>query len=129
MEFMAAIDRLAFDRRGERLECHILQQQHQQMMLQRYCATAVRLVYKLPLAEILVDFADKLQSVTSGAATFDVEDAGKCPLRSLLLRLLPLLFPVPLRHCAANCLPRHRSARLGCIDWGNGAACLGCTYA
>ncbi|CDI87288.1 GTP-binding protein lepA, putative [Eimeria praecox] len=35
MEFMAAIDRLAFSRRGERLECHILQQQQQQATLQR----------------------------------------------------------------------------------------------
>ncbi|CDJ47119.1 GTP-binding protein lepA, putative [Eimeria brunetti] len=90
MEFMAAIDRLAFGRRGERLECHILQQQ--QTMLQRHRETAVRLVYKLPLAEILVDFADKLQSVTSGAATFDVEEAGKCRLLLLLLAS-----PVPVR--------------------------------
>lgn len=81
MECMAAIDRLAFSRRGERLECRILQQQQQQQVMPKRChAAVVHLVYKLPLAEILVDFADKLQSVTSGAATFDVEDAGKCPL-------------------------------------------------
>lgn len=76
METMAAVDRLAFARRGERLECHV-QQHEQQQQRKRERPTAVRLVYRLPMAEILVDFVDKLLSSTSGAATFDVQEAGK----------------------------------------------------
>ncbi|CDJ60851.1 GTP-binding protein lepA, putative [Eimeria maxima] len=77
MECMAAIDRLAFSRRGERLECRILQQQQQQQVMPKRChAAVVHLVYKLPLAEILVDFADKLQSVTSGYELSRVESVG-----------------------------------------------------
>ncbi|KAL8454970.1 hypothetical protein Emag_001223 [Eimeria magna] len=80
VESMAAVDRLAFARRGERLECHVQQQQQErkkQEPLQASRPASVRLVYRLPLAEILVDFTDKLLSATSGAATFDVQEAGK----------------------------------------------------
>ncbi|KAL8442389.1 hypothetical protein Emed_007301 [Eimeria media] len=102
VESMAAVDRLAFARRGERLECHLQQQEQQQQLQQQQQQqqqqqhqqqqqqqrkkqepmhatkpASVRLVYRLPLAEILVDFTDKLLSATSGAATFDVQEAGK----------------------------------------------------
>lgn len=77
MEFMAAVDRLSFARRGQRLEYDILQPQQKQHQDQNARSSTIRLVYRLPLAEILVDFTDQLQSATSGTATFDVEEAGK----------------------------------------------------
>ncbi|KAL8434902.1 hypothetical protein Efla_000713 [Eimeria flavescens] len=79
MDSMAAVDRLAFARRGERVECHVQQQQQHNRRHEHERGTqrdTIRLVYRLPLAEILVDFTDKLLSATSGAATFDVQEAG-----------------------------------------------------
>ncbi|KAL8269440.1 hypothetical protein Esti_006630 [Eimeria stiedai] len=78
MKSMAAVDRLAFARRGEGLECHVQQQQQQrkeQEPLQATRPASVRLVYRL--AEVLFDFTDRLLSAASGAATFDAQEAGK----------------------------------------------------
>jgi len=36
----------------------------------------ILMTFKLPLTEIVVDFYDKLKSLTSGYASFDYEEAG-----------------------------------------------------
>ncbi|XP_026190352.1 uncharacterized protein LOC34619235 [Cyclospora cayetanensis] len=85
MVSMAAVDRLVFARRGERLEYHVQQQPKGQ---QDTRSATIRLVYRVPLAEILVDFSDKLQSATSGTGTYDVEDAGYEPARVSVVSFL-----------------------------------------
>lgn len=85
MDSMAAVDRLAFSRRGDRLECHIQQQNQKQRHKQSARSTSVRLVYRLPLSEILVDFTDKLLSATSGEATFDVQESGEASQNIIFL--------------------------------------------
>lgn len=55
---------LCMDRRGEQLEQNFLDD------------SRVILRYKLPLGEVAADFADELNSRSSGYATFDYDDAG-----------------------------------------------------
>ncbi|KAL8428508.1 hypothetical protein ACSSS7_007173 [Eimeria intestinalis] len=84
-------------RKGQRDVLEPMQQQQQrkkQEPLQATRPASVRLVYRLPLAEILVDFTDKLLSATSGAATFDVQEAGKHSPRHQSTRM-SLLEPSP----------------------------------
>ena len=44
--------------------------------------------YRLPSAEIAVDFSDELKSRTSGYATFDYDDAGYEPADIVRLDIL-----------------------------------------
>lgn len=67
---------LCVDRRGSQLE-------HAQLGVDR-----VMLRYRLPSAEIAVDFSDELKSRTSGYATFDYDDAGYEPSDIVRLDIL-----------------------------------------
>jgi GTP-binding protein LepA len=60
-EFIGNVQKLAHDRRGVFLGMHYLDQQR------------VELEYELPLAEIVLDFYDRLKSGTKGYAAFDYE--------------------------------------------------------
>lgn len=55
---------LCMERRGIQLKSQNID--NERLMLQ----------FKLPLCEIVLDFHDKLKTITSGYASFDYEDAG-----------------------------------------------------
>ena len=59
-EFMTAIYKLAQDKRGE----------HRSL---EYVGRRVHIVFEFPLSEIVIDFYDKLKSVSKGYASFDYE--------------------------------------------------------
>jgi GTP-binding protein LepA len=59
-EFMTAIYKLAQDKRGE----------HRSL---EYVGKRVHILFDLPLSEIVVDFYDRLKSVSKGYASFDYE--------------------------------------------------------
>ena len=50
--------------------------------------TRVKLVYEMPLAEILVDFYDRLKSLTRGYGSFDYEVIGYRPAKLVRLDIL-----------------------------------------
>ncbi|MFW6010827.1 MAG: translation elongation factor 4, partial [Gemmatimonadota bacterium] len=63
-EYIGGIQELCHDRRGEYGSLEYLD------------STRVEIVYQLPLAEIVLDFYDRLKSVSRGYATLDYEMAG-----------------------------------------------------
>ncbi len=66
-EYIGAIMELCQERRGQHTGMHFLS------------AERVQLTYKLPLAEIVLDFFDQLKSRTRGYASLDYEIAGRQP--------------------------------------------------
>ncbi len=63
-EYIGAVQALCHDRRGEYSTMHFLDQQR------------VELVYEMPLAEIVLDFYDRLKSVSRGYAGLDYDLTG-----------------------------------------------------
>eukprot|EP01104_Vermistella_antarctica_P013856 TRINITY_DN4264_c0_g1_i1.p1 TRINITY_DN4264_c0_g1~~TRINITY_DN4264_c0_g1_i1.p1 ORF type:complete len:740 (+),score=136.44 TRINITY_DN4264_c0_g1_i1:152-2371(+) len=63
-EFIGPVMRLLQERRGEQQEFSYVDEKR------------VLLRYRLPLAEIISDFFDRLKEISSGYASFDYEDAG-----------------------------------------------------
>jgi len=63
-EFVGAVMKLNQDRRGTFVEIHYLS------------VDRVRLTYEMPLSEILVDYYDRLKSVTKGYASLDYDFIG-----------------------------------------------------
>jgi GTP-binding protein LepA len=63
-EYIGAVQKLCHDRRGEFREMHYLD------------TTRVEFIYELPLAEIVLDFYDRLKGSTRGYASLDWEFAG-----------------------------------------------------
>ncbi|PFH37597.1 putative GTP-binding protein lepA [Besnoitia besnoiti] len=69
-----AIQQLCMEKRGEELKYELLASAGADAKESR-----VILVYKIPLAEVILDFFDKLQALTSGLISFDYIDAGTAP--------------------------------------------------
>ena len=63
-EYIGVVQKLCHDRRGEYVNMHYLDPQR------------VEIVYEIPLAEIVLDFYDRLKSVSRGYASLDYEIAG-----------------------------------------------------
>jgi len=63
-EFIGAVMKLSLDRRGEQVEMNY------------HSHSRVIITYRLPLAEVIFDFYDKLKSNTKGYASMDYEDDG-----------------------------------------------------
>jgi len=74
-EFMTAIYKLAQDKRGE----------HKSL---EYVGKRVHIRFDFPLAEIVVDFYDKLKSISKGYASFDYEFADFRPSDLVKLDIL-----------------------------------------
>jgi len=64
-DYIGGVQRLCHDRRGEYVNMHYLDPQR------------VEIVYEIPLAEIVLDFYDRLKSVSRGYASLDYEVAGR----------------------------------------------------
>jgi GTP-binding protein LepA len=75
-EYVGTVMELARDRRGEFIR------------MEHPAPDRVMLHYKLPLAEILMDFFDQLKSRTRGYASFDYEPAGYRPSNLVKLDIL-----------------------------------------
>ena len=59
------------------------------MLKQEYISgNRVELQYSLPLGEIVIDFYDKLKSISKGYASFDYHQDGFCPSRLVKLDIL-----------------------------------------
>lgn len=63
-EYLGSILKLAQDRRGEQKDLKYLDENR------------IILKYKMPLNEIIIDFYDKLKSLSAGYASFDYEGSG-----------------------------------------------------
>lgn len=75
-DYTGSIMQLCQDRRGEMIDMKYL------------TTTRVRLVYHLPLAEIVVNFYDQLKSLSKGYASFDYEPIGHKPGDLVKLEIL-----------------------------------------
>jgi GTP-binding protein LepA len=80
-EYTGTLMELCQDRRGEMVKMEYLSPER------------LELVYRLPLAEVVVDFFDQLKSRTKGYASLDYEPAGYA--RSNLVKVDVLLNGVP----------------------------------
>jgi GTP-binding protein LepA len=75
-EYIGGVQRLCHDRRGEYVNMHYLD------------PTRVEIVYEVPLAEIVLDFYDRLKSVSRGYASLDYELSGYRPSDLVKLDIL-----------------------------------------
>jgi len=97
-DYIGGVQKLCHDRRGEYVNMHYLDPQR------------VEIVYEIPLAEIVLDFYDRLKSVSRGYASLDYEVAG---LRvSDLVKLDVLLNGDPV-DALSVILPRERAYEYG----------------
>jgi GTP-binding protein LepA len=80
-EYLGGLLTLCEDRRGQQVEM-------------TYAGGRTMLVYRLPLAEIVFDFYDRLKSVSRGYASFDYELDGYARENLVLMRILVNAEPV-----------------------------------
>nr|CEL70379.1 TPA: GTP-binding protein LepA, related [Neospora caninum Liverpool] len=73
-----AIQQLCMERRGEELRYECMSM-HGGQGASDARQDSVLLVYRIPLAEVILDFFDRLQALTSGLVSFDYIDAGLAP--------------------------------------------------
>ena len=80
-EFLGAVLKLCEDRRGTQIDL-------------TYAGTRAMLVYRLPLNEVVLDFYDRLKSVSRGYASFDYQiegyEAGELVKMSILVNEEPV---------------------------------------
>jgi len=101
-EFLGNIMKLCQDRRGIYREMEYLD------------TTRVKLLYRLPLNEIILDFYDRLKSLSRGYATMDYEYAGS--EKSAIVKMDILLNEIPVD--ALSVLVHRDKA----YEWGRGVA-------
>jgi GTP-binding protein LepA len=75
-EFIGGVQKICHDRRGEYVTMTYLDPQR------------VEIVYEMPLAEIVLDFYDRLKSISRGYASLDYEVAGYRPSDLVKLDIL-----------------------------------------
>jgi len=75
-EYIGAVQKICHDRRGQYVNLTYLDPQR------------VEIVYEIPLAEIVLDFYDRLKSVSRGYASLDYEVAGYRPSDLVKLDIL-----------------------------------------
>lgn len=75
-EFIGPIMTLCLDKRGELVKQQFIS------------GNRVELYFKLPLGEIVIDFYDKLKSISKGYASFDYHPAGYRPSKLVKLDIL-----------------------------------------
>jgi GTP-binding protein LepA len=75
-EFIGPIMTLCLDKRGELVKQQFIS------------GNRVELYFKLPLGEIVIDFYDKLKSISKGYASFDYHTAGYRPSKLVKLDIL-----------------------------------------
>jgi GTP-binding protein LepA len=80
-EYLGGLLTLCEDRRGQQVEM-------------TYAGGRTMLIYRLPLAEIVFDFYDRLKSVSRGYASFDYELDGYARENLVLMRILVNAEPV-----------------------------------
>jgi len=78
-DLVAPVQQLCYEKRGRELEMEPLDNMGQNVLLK----------FELPMAEVIIDFFNRLQSTTHGYATFDYEPAGyqEVDLVKICLRL------------------------------------------
>ncbi len=63
-QFYSGINRLCLEKRADEIDYHEINEDH------------IRIIYEIPLAEIVTDFFDKLKSLSEGYASLDYEISG-----------------------------------------------------
>lgn len=96
-QYVGSINQLVHDKRGEVINTE-------------YFSEKVKISTKLPLAEIVSDFYDKLKTVSSGFASFDWDLSEYRPLKAVKLEILVAKDSVD---ALSQIVPRQKAFRVG----------------
>ncbi|KAJ3275361.1 Translation factor guf1 mitochondrial [Terramyces sp. JEL0728] len=100
-KYLGRIIELCNSHRGEQLDCSYISDNR------------VMLKYKLPMAEILTQFYDRLKSCTSGYASFDYEEAGYAEADLVKVNIMLNGKPVD----ALSCITHHNNSEVVAKQW------------